>query len=321
MEASDRMHVVRSAERQTLRRAAWKSRLALVDVAAMLNGEHPGLPLYAFAHAAPHAGLHIIARPVEAVIAALEMSAEQADHLRWASRGGVLTAMRSFGELKDQAITALAVFTSHDEIDLLVSKIRDDVTVTPRIVTTIGTSCVHAAAWRETWLTPLRHISFPILVLDTPPTDFLQVFWDEEGVNYWRVQLAPTVLAGDVSTDRVACAVVGRNGAERNVDRFRLFFGGDVFVSNLLKRLADQPHAHPGQDLPSAVVLALSQLSLEEPEYHYRGRELIPDLSPVQEPQVSPAEFDRWLAANHALVTHAAMWFRAAETRNDDVRS
>jgi hypothetical protein len=174
MKVSNRLHVVRSSESQVLERPALGRPVAMADLTSVLRGEVPGLNLRAFAHTAPHAGLHVIARPVEAVMPHIRRQPSKiAISARWPKVG--CSERCAVGEIEDRLITAIAILTSTHELEDFVAAVAADPAIRPVVVATVSLSCLFARDWRNTWLTPLRYVAHPVLLADLRPSDFLQI--------------------------------------------------------------------------------------------------------------------------------------------------
>jgi hypothetical protein len=293
---SNRHQAIRSSEQQSVRRPGGEGALTIQSTA------EPAL----FAHMESAPGLHVVARPVEGVIQAYDVAAEQADGLRKAARGGVLTAVRRMYYEEDGPFTLLGPLRSVDDFQALVEACIADARIQPSIISSTSVSCLFSQEWAEEWITPLRHVTHPVLLYDLPLTVFLPLEQKNElrftslGFEKKRKE--------DRHVDPVRGVAVERTQAYMKMDRWTAFLGSEVLMSNFAARLDDLASTVPDESLlRSPLARAMFHLAHEEPEFHFRGGELIAPAQ-IREPAIDPAEYARWDALARRLLAHQIDW-------------
>jgi|GEM_PF-4535572 len=293
---SDRHQAVRSGEQQSLRRPGGKGALRI------LSGTDPVL----FAHTESAPGLHVIARPVESVIQSYGVADEHADVLRSVAYGGVLTAVRKMYYEEEGPLTVLGLLRSVDDFQTLIEGCIADSRIPPSFVSSTSVSCLFSQGWADEWITPLRHITHPVLLYDLPPTVFLDL--EEKNELRFTSVMFEKERGEDQHLDPVRGVAVERTRAYMKMDRWTAFLGSEVLMSNFAARLSDLSGAVPGESiLQSPLGRAMFHLAHEEPEFHFRGGEFIPPVQ-IREPVLDQATFDRWDALARRLVAHQASW-------------
>jgi hypothetical protein len=300
--ASNVHNAIRSSERQSLRRATFGKAAAVVSFADVLAHPQPGLDLGTFLRPeATNIGVHLVARPVEAVIASYSMSDEHAAMARAAATDGVLTAVRAAGDLNGDWLTILAAMGSKEDLVALVMAFLADPGVPAGIVSSIARSCLFSRAWGNEWLTGLRYVSMPLLLEDLPPSLFLAAECDPDGFRFATFRFDDT-KPGVPGFDPLRAVLIDRNRAAGTIERFLAFMGSGVLIDNFAMRLGDLLGAKPDAGLAgSPAVHAMRHLATEEPEFHFRGYEHIAPTE-LAEPEVELAEFDRWHELSQRLL-------------------
>ena len=108
---SNKLQIILSSEGQSLHRAAFQTTLRVEPLMEIVSPAPSELNLRDFVHTSP-AGLHLIVRPTEAVIASHATSQEQVDLLRAATLDGVVTAVRAVIDSSNGVQTVLGLMTS-----------------------------------------------------------------------------------------------------------------------------------------------------------------------------------------------------------------
>lgn len=293
---------IASSEFQSLQRATYGQPVIVMSLDG-LDTRQPGRDaLNLFDHPSPYSGFHLIARPVEAVLAAYQASDEQAEGLRVAATDGVLTALRIARQTEDGAVvTLLGVMTSSETLDRLIDACLRDPGLTPSFVSTITLTSLMSAGWREEWLTGIRHVAHPVMVSDSSIRLFAALEADPDGFSYQRI----TVGGRRHYSDPIDVLAIERSRAEHTVERYNLVFGGGVLISNLEMRLGELPGASASDKvLRSPAGHAIAHLELAEPEFGLSIQTLGFTPSLPSEPTVSPEQWERWLSLQRRLHDH-----------------
>lgn len=304
---------IASSELQSLQRATYGQPVVVLLLDG-LDSREPGRDaLNLFDHPSPYPGFHLVVRPVEAVLAAYDISDDQAEALRAAATDGVLTALRIARQTDDgTVVTLLGVMRTSEALDHLIGACVRDPGLTPSFVSTITLTSLMSAGWREEWLTGIRHVAHPVMVSDASTRLLAALEADPDGFSYQRIRVGGRRR----DSDAIDVLAIERNRAEHTVERYNVVFGGCVLISNLEMRLAELPGASMSEEvLRSSVGTAVAHLEIAEPEFGLSITALGFTPSLPSEPTVSPDQWQRWLSLQRHLHDHqVALWSRPSSS-------
>jgi hypothetical protein len=305
--ASDVHHIIRSSERQSLRRATFGRPVYF----NLLRRTPPSSATnWTIQHFVNHDGpscFHVMVRPVEALISSYVVPDERAAALQAAANDGIVTAVRRVVRREGQVATFLGLMTSSDDLALLLTAATLNDGFPPSAVSSISTSCLFSRQWRDEWLTALRLATEPVLLADLPPSIFLKGERDPDGFDFAGVSVEER--AASPGMDPIRGVAIGRHRAEGTIERYVVFMGGDVLINNFELRLADLPGATPNREsiAKSPATLVMLHLGRDEPEFHFRGLSYFAP-SALEEPAMQPGEVDRWTGLARDLRSHQLQW-------------
>lgn len=299
-ERSNAHHAVRSSERQSLHRPSYGERVTI----------RPPTMLEEFTHSNPAPGLHLIARPVESVVAAYGLTEDQAGVLRGAAMDGILTAARKMLFRPEGVLTFLGPLRSSADLRAMVEACIADRGIPPSIVSSTSVSCLFHQEWAREWVVPLRLATHAVLLYDLPPSLFLAL---EEASS---LRFAPISFEKAHSDDRhvdpLQGVAVECTGAVERMDRWTAFLGSSVLMTNFAARLADLGGVIADRlILRSPLGSAMYRLAHEEPELAFSGLERSGSPPQIREPAVGPAAVAEWHLLRRRFAAHQLAWKRA----------
>jgi hypothetical protein len=299
---SNSRHGVRSSERQSLRRPRYGGPVRIL----------PLEEIAVFAHFLDAPGLHLLARPVDALVSAYALSPGQESVLRRHSLDGVITALWTVAEDGGtEPVTLLAPLRRAENLVAVLRGCVADPRIPPSIVSTTSFSCLFSRRWLEEWVVPLRLVTHATLLYDLPPSVFLEVEVGSE------LRFTPVSFERpgqeDSDVDPLQGIAIERAGSVGLMDRWTAFLGSEVLMSNLVARLGDLEVATPDRSVFSGPIgTAMLHLAEEEPEFHFRGPGPCASAS-IREPAANPARFALWVQLARRFAAHQVTWKRTAD--------
>jgi hypothetical protein len=303
--ASNAFHGIRSSERQSVRRTTYGGTLIVAPVVEIESVEDFLSYIHSYIHPKPTPNFHIVARPVESLISAYDVSDEHATTLRSMAIGGVLTALRTVVSDGGRWVTFLAVMPGSAYLQLLLTMPVADDTCPPTLVSTIAASCLFSSAWRDEWVTALRVATCPVLLFDWSPSLYLAAFRDPDGIDLAIINVQP----GEISdADVLHALLMGRRRAPEAIERYVAFIGSEVMIRNLALRLCAVTDASMDNSVLSLeTTSAILRLASEEPEFNFSGHEYFEPAN-ISEPIVRPGELARWRYLHKTLQIRRTRW-------------